>query len=295
MRPSTPEPTLYLLNLPHTLANMHLFIRRTTQCKPEPGALKSRYVEALVQVQGHALSREARPVVGFLERQVARERAPFETGFGPIRRLTGPEQTEVRERVDAALALLARLDRRLHDWVCLLLTDILVAKGDKGAAITAGWMLGVLNLLPLPEWDEVRYAEHLLHETLHNNVFLGERVSPLYLAPEQVNAPEARVLSAIREGQLRPLDGAFHSACVSVGVAYLHYLRGDDEAVIRYLRQLVGCVQGLSSKAHLFTDYANAGVAQLQGFLARPDFEALGRGLEDPRWMLFDAKSSLHC
>jgi hypothetical protein len=283
---------MYLCNLPHTLANMFRFTRDVTGVAPGAGNLRERYVEALIRDQGNFLSRAHAPVISFQERKLSRTEESFARGFGAIRALTEAERVVARERLEEGIALLSRLDRRMLDLVNLLVTDFVFAKGEIGGAVTANWLLGVVGLLPLDEWPVERYAETIFHEALHNNVNLSARVHGLYRDPSSLGAPESLVPSAIREGMLRPLDGAFHSACVAIAVSYFRYLLGDDEGVISLLRQLMLCVRGLESKSHLLTPYANIVVAQMAGFLARPDFDALGDQLSDPGYAVYQASAA---
>lgn len=285
---------MYFFNLPHTIANMARLVRTTTGETPSRDNLRPLYIQALLKAQGNALSQEARPAINFYERRVCRPdlTEPFAKRFGAVGPLPEEERARVLERLGQAFERLEHVDRRLVDVIQLLLTDLVFVKGELSGAISARYLVGVISVLPSPEWDAARYAETVLHEALHNNIYLGELLYPMWREPKRLSEPESLVLSAIRVGEQRPLNGAFHSACVAMGVAYLRYLFGDDEGVNSLLRQLADCVEGLASKKHLLTDYANAVVAQLKEFVERPDFQEVGRRLSDPGLAVFRAPSA---
>lgn len=65
-------------------------------------------------------------------------------------------------------------------------------------------------------WRPRDYAESLVHETVHLNVFLADMVYRLHTRPaKELEADEHQVVSAVKFGQMRPLDEAFHFAVVA--------------------------------------------------------------------------------
>jgi hypothetical protein len=279
---------VFLLNLPHTIANVFLFARATLGRAPSAHALRETYVEALIDAQDNDLSRAAGPSACFGERRVVKNDAPLLRDYGEISPLSGDERSLARERLAGALALLGRLDRRLLHLVELLVTDVVMRKGEKSGAYTVGWHLGVLQVLPDPAWDVERWAETILHETIHINVFLADLVHGLFRERASFSKPEALVPSAVREGaELRPFDGAFHSACVAVALAYLQFLLGDDRRGAETLGQLEPCVLALRRRSRLLTPYGDAALGQVEAFLEQRSFDALGSSLGDRRLSKF--------
>jgi hypothetical protein len=284
----------YLCNLPHCITNMATLVQRTLQVKPGAADLRARYIEALVQRQGLPLHQGPgrrfwfHDPEGRADTVIPRGREPFASGYGAIRALCPDEREAALHLLGRSDEILRTLDPRLHHLVTLLVSDVVLAKGERAGSMTASWLLGVVSFLPHDEWHEWDYAERLVHETIHLNLYLGEAIHELFLRAQPEFAT-ARALSAIREGELRPIDGAFHAACVSFVLAYFWHRAGVGDKSASYARRCQDAVRSLGEQRHLLSPYGNAIWSQLQRHVNDMDLSALALDMESLSFMRFPA------
>lgn len=120
-----------------------------------------------------------------------------------------------------------------------------------------------------------------MHEATHLNLFVSDMVNGLFTCSfEDLTKEESCVVSAVRVGEMRPLDKAFHSAVVAVPLMYLQSKQGKTTLVDIFTDSLKVCSTGLMQKTHLFSPYGKVLVEQLHHFSMNQDFnhieEAIG-------------------
>lgn len=204
----------------------------------------------------------------------------FDDIFTGIRPSDDAARAEYSEQVDAALTLLSDADPYLRMVVERIVTDVVFMPADRVGGGSGSHLPGIVCVSPGEGWSPAAMAETLIHEAVHLNAFLGEMVNGTYKVPiARLAEPDARVLSAVRIGELRPLDKAFHSALVAVPLMYLQHLRGDSELVDLFTDSLGGCLAGLRQQRRFFTDYGWGMVGDLAAFAESMDYAAVERGL----------------
>jgi len=107
----------------------------------------------------------------------------------------------------------------------------------------------------------------------HLNLFVLDMVYRLYELPTtELAEHQHRVVSAVKVGELRPFDKAFHSAVVAVPLMYMQEARGETTLVDSFAASLVDCCKGLESKRNLFTPYGQTLLDELAEFARTLDF-----------------------
>jgi hypothetical protein len=116
----------------------------------------------------------------------------------------------------------------------------------------------------------------------------------LYTEPaSELEREECRVLSAVRVGDMRPLDKALHSALVAVPTMYLEHLLGLDELEIQYFSSLVDCTTGLVERQRFFSGYGWQVVTDLASFVRTRDYAGVTRSLDWSDAMCTDVSPAL--
>jgi hypothetical protein len=132
------------------------------------------------------------------------------------------------------------------------------------------------------------FAESLVHETLHLNLFVADMVYGLYtLSASELGDERYRVLSAVKVGEMRPLDKAFHAAAVAVPLMYMQHLRGETKLVNMFRASLLEASEGLVGKRDYFTTYGQLLVDELRAFSETVDFEYVARSLSSPDYAAY--------
>lgn len=166
-----------------------------------------------------------------------------------------------RERIAAGMLEGSRILRQLaapYAQVVSELTGAFVFARMRGAGGgSQGDVLGAIWLSPPTAWDGVDFAEAILHETVHQALFLDQLVEPTYTATfAAMRAEGALVTSAIRK-TARPYDLAFHAAGVAATLAEFYASSGLPRAPekVRSLLDGLGLtLPGLRRRSDLLTD-----------------------------------------
>lgn len=176
-----------------------------------------------------------------------------------------------RERFSASLDLLRQFDPRYPEALAMLVHTLLfipLQRAEYGGA-SLGEAPGVVWIRPDPNWEPRDLAESLLHEAVHQAVFLHDMAWG-YMTDEAF-ADEARVFSAVRsvymsgEGPLRTYCAAFHAACVAAYLIpfFVFVCRPDraqtfSTALARSLPELLGRTDLLTPNGRQVLEQAQA-------------------------------------
>ncbi|MCX4685484.1 HEXXH motif-containing putative peptide modification protein [Kitasatospora purpeofusca] len=202
-----------------------------------------------------------------------------------------PTDLRDRWRRDFSIALLDLRDTipDLGALVDLVTTDVVFwSSANKGGG-TGSILPGLVSMSPGDAWKPHDYAESLVHETIHLNVFSADMVYRLYRLPaKELEAEEYRVLSAVKVGELRPLDKAFHSAVVAPPLMLMQHLRGETELVDKFSDSIRACTDGLLTKLDVFSPYGQLLVRELADFAETLDFDLVKRSISDQEFAHYE-------
>ncbi|MGY2090477.1 aKG-HExxH-type peptide beta-hydroxylase [Nocardia gipuzkoensis] len=177
------------------------------------------------------------------------------------------------------------LDPNLGRVVDLLVTDIVLLNSERTGGGSASHLPGLVCMSPAPSWEASDFAQSLVHEAIHLNLFIADMVHGLYTLPaSELAADEYRVLSAVKIGELRPLDKAFHAAVVAVPLMYMEHHWGRSELVDQFTASLRDATEGLCGKLEYFTDYGQVLVGQLRDFAVTLDFDVVAEAISGSKF-----------
>lgn len=197
------------------------------------------------------------------------------------------ERQSVETLVEAAKRLLQMKGPELYNLMTQVIGTIAAYRIPQRDGGSVSCCIGLIWLSPGPEWTIEYCAEMLVHEFIHNSVFLEDMVRGIMPTPALLEHEDALAISAIRQTR-RPYDKAFHSACVAAGLMYFYHLIGKDVEANRYLiplRQTIFDLTDrynlLSSKgSQLLTENGRQLLAELSQFIANGvDFSVITDGL----------------
>ncbi|MCX5194851.1 HEXXH motif-containing putative peptide modification protein [Streptomyces sp. NBC_00249] len=164
--------------------------------------------------------------------------------------------------------------------VDLVVTDaVLFSSANKGGG-SSSHLPGLISMSPGDDWTVHDFADSLVHEAVHLNVFLADMAYRLYTRPtKELGADGYQVVSAVKFGQMRPLDKAFHSAVVAPPLMFMQAKRGETELVDKFRASLRECTDGLLNKIEYFTPYGQLLVQELRAFTDDYDMDRVAESI----------------
>lgn len=118
--------------------------------------------------------------------------------------------------------------------------------------------IGLIWLCPERKWTTAAFAEHIVHEFVHNCLFLHEMAYGVFSHDvTRMSCSDAMTKSAIRQ-QRRRFDLAFHSALVAYTLARFYILLGERHRATRFIAPLMDCLVDLANRDFLLTEWGRA-------------------------------------
>jgi len=154
------------------------------------------------------------------------------------------ERALIENSINEALLLIRKANLNLFKLLHSVIGTIAIQSIPErdGGSISNG--IGLIWLSPLKEWDSKYYGEMLVHELVHNCVFLEDMVRGIMPNTELLGMEDALSISAIRQTR-RPYDKSFHSACVVSGIMYYYTQIGESEKATQFLPSLRNTLEDL--------------------------------------------------
>ena len=182
------------------------------------------FFTAVARLQGRSAAREqgATPHVTFdLERPDTRllvqtihasgELAPS----APMTAIDSSARGEIAATLRAGAQLIARARPVVGEAIGLTTSIVVVARVPGLSSGSDPRVVGAFWLSPTLEWTAGDFAAALVHETVHQLLFVEEMVHGLFVPDAaELRKPDMLVTSPIR-GTRRPLDISFHAAIVT--------------------------------------------------------------------------------
>jgi hypothetical protein len=136
-----------------------------------------------------------------------------------------------------------------------LIAFVILAKRPGYGGGTVSNRIGLIWLAPEEKWTVNDWLENLVHEFIHNALFLDDMVQTIFTAGgSRLAEDDALAISAIRQVK-RGYDKSYHSAFVSFGII-THYmkLKMHDKA-LKFLDPLTICVEDLVKNTNFVTSH----------------------------------------
>ncbi|WP_256104838.1 aKG-HExxH-type peptide beta-hydroxylase [Streptomyces sp. ODS05-4] len=279
------------LNVHHARETVGRLVLALNGESPEPGQLPQAYrrVISLMRAIGAPESGVRVSVKGDPWGRHLVENRVFENIFEGLGDTPEQQMAEWCRDVDAAFGYTRDLLPDLGDLVDLVVTDVVLFSSKNKGGGSASHIPGLVSMSPGDEWAVHDFAESLVHEAVHLNVFLADMAYRLYTRPTvELEAEEFRVLSAVKFGELRPLDKAFHSAVVAPPLMLMQARRGETELVDKFRGSLRECTDGLLDKIDLFTPYGQLLVRELREFTDSYDMDLVADSVSGERFAHYE-------
>ncbi|NPC93214.1 hypothetical protein HOO54_13470 [Bacillus sp. WMMC1349] len=139
--------------------------------------------------------------------------------------------------------------------------------------------MGLTWLSPPKTWSVVDYAEAIYHEFIHNSLFLDDMVNSVFPDPKACAEDEALVTSTILKRK-RPLDRAYHSACVAVGIMHFYYMLRDFKKLKSFYKPLCKTIEELNNKKQYLGERGIETLKGLNNFIDKQDYKSISQFLK---------------
>lgn len=139
-----------------------------------------------------------------------------------------------------------------------LIAFIVLAKRPGFGGGTVSNRIGLIWLAPEMYWTDDDWLENLVHEFIHNALFLEDMVNTVFTAGgSRLGEEDALAMSAIRQVK-RGYDKAYHSAFVSYGLIEHYLWLNKKDKAIKFIDPLVICVEDLVKNTNFITKHGEA-------------------------------------
>lgn len=178
---------------------------------------------------------------------------------------------EEREEVGAAFARAIQSFQaflpRTYAAFTEVISFVILARRQGYSGGTVSSRIGLIWLAPEPSWSDHDWLENLVHEFVHNCLFLEDMVDSIFLAGgNRLDEDDAKAISAIRQVR-RGYDKSYHSAFVSFAIVELYVLLGRPQKATEFLDPLLVCVEDLVQNTKFITDHGRMLLVELAGRL----------------------------
>jgi HEXXH motif-containing protein len=274
-----------IVSLDRVRANMQAVTMFADPNSPSSQGNRLSYFTSLNRLQRYRLrfsAERAEPLLDFAADQYESEailnslrRSPDFDASTRIGAVPPDEATRIGDQYRSAYRLLQAYDSEILEVIDDLIAWIIVARIPGYVGGSFWHALGAVWMSPSRDWTALNYAENLLHEGVHQAMFLDDMVHGLFAAPlAALSSDDALVASSIRETR-RPYDYAFHSATVSVAlIDFFEHSRMTERAaelcrpLLRTLVELHEKRRFLSPRGYAILEEMMAGTASCSSFAA---------------------------
>jgi hypothetical protein len=246
----------------------------------EPAAaaqLRTQYLKALSHLQSWtaiqwepgdiAITFDNAGAIGdFIGREAWGRQVPVQDRLFPAAR-----HAELHELIGAGLDSITAVSRDLRELIDLTIGEIFLAQeaGSDGGTMSSA--VGLIWLNPRMDWGARKTGENIVHEWIHNMLFLADMVDPIFAVDYTgLSAESAHATSAILHRK-RPFDRCYHSAAVAAGLVYFHSISGEPKEADALIEPTMKTVLELQAKPELMTPSGADLLGEVEHFLKTRD------------------------
>jgi len=241
---------------------------------PNADELRGQYLEALCHLQPwtEIRSEADRPMVTFSNTRAVADfigREAWNPADTDHNRHLFPssQQANLVRLVEQAFTMISRVSDDLTELIDLTIGELFLARkeGHGGGSISSA--VGLIWLNPGAKWDPWTTGENIVHEWIHNMLFLADMVDPVFSASYlKLGEKSSHVTSAILHRK-RPFDRSYHSAAVAAGLVFLRDTAGDTQNADRLVAPALRTVKGLKDRQDLLTQSGVDLLEEIEAFL----------------------------
>ncbi|WP_229891483.1 aKG-HExxH-type peptide beta-hydroxylase [Streptomyces mashuensis] len=275
------------MNIGHTYENTARLVHAVTGEYPDVERLDTAYRTAISKVRPMPVKGEGIDITyeDGTWAKFCTDNGIFEHIFKGAGPTDGPTREAWDAKVAEALALIQSIHPDLRRMVDLMVTDLVILNSGADGGGSASHIPGVVVMSPGEGWETLDYAMCLVHEGMHLNLFVADKVYGTFTLPStELEADDRRALSAVKIGQKRPLDKAFHAAVVTVPLMFMEHHQGKTTLVDLYTKSLADACEDLKKQRPYFTEYGQMLLDELCGFGETIDFGHVARSISSPEY-----------
>lgn len=202
----------------------------------------------------------------FIRREAWGSERPVQDRLFPAHQHAG-----LNDLIGNGLDSVAAVSLDLRELIDLTIGEIFLAQESGSEGGTMSSAVGLIWLNPRAEWGVRKTGENIVHEWIHNMLFLADMVNPIF-AVDYIGLSEesAHATSAILHRK-RPFDRCYHSAAVAAGLVYFHTISGETERADALIEPTLRTVQELQGKPDLMTQSGADLIQDVAHFLETRD------------------------
>jgi len=146
---------------------------------------------------------------------------------------------------------------------CSVINFVVFARRDGYSGGTVSNRISLIWLAPTEHWSGDEWLENLIHEFIHNVLFIEDMVSQVFLAGgSRLEQEDGLVISAIRQVR-RGYDKSYHSAFVAFGIIEYYLALGNAKNARKFIDPLLVCLEDLNQNTKHISDYGRALLREL--------------------------------
>ena len=206
----------------------------------------------------------------FIQREAWDQGRPVSDRLFPAHQRAG-----LYDLISNGLDSISAVSRDLRELIDLTIGEIFLAQehGSEGGTMSSA--VGLIWLNPTAEWNPRKTGENIVHEWIHNMLFLADMVSPLFAVDYTgLSADSAHATSAILHRK-RPFDRCYHSAAVAAGLVFYHTISGDTHKADALIEPTIKTIRELQDKPELMTPSGADLMHGVARFLATRDCDRI--------------------
>jgi len=196
------------------------------------GNIKSDFVSALNSFQGVRMQYSNSPKFTFDDKDMIAGlyRAHVLEQVIPVNNFiyTNDEKKRIEEKTKEGIDILRGLNPILVMLFDELINQLTFINSDLLEGGSATCYVGFIWLAPKETWTGMYYGELLLHEFVHNSLFLEDMIGNIFPNPKELMSRDAMATSAILRYK-RNFDKSYHSALVSSALVYYYAKLGLEK------------------------------------------------------------------
>lgn len=191
-------------------------------------------------------------------------------------RLFPPDQhAALYDLVNDGLDAVAATSRDLRELIELTIGEIFLAQEEGSEGGTMSSAVGLIWFNPQLSWGPRKTGENVVHEWIHNMLFLADMVNPLFAVDYTgLSADSAHATSAILHRK-RPFDRCYHSAAVAAGLVFYHTISGDPQRADALIEPTMKTVRELQDMPELMTPSGAELMRDVAHFLETRDCDSI--------------------
>ncbi|WFB07621.1 HEXXH motif-containing putative peptide modification protein [Streptomyces sp. LX-29] len=278
---------MHFMNIGHTYESTARLVHAVTGEYPDAEGLDAAYRTAISQLRPMPVKGQGIDITyeDGAWAKLCTDNGIFEHIFKGAGPTDGPTREAWDTKVAEALDLIESISPDLRRMVDLMVTDLVILNSGADGGGSASHIPGVVVMSPGENWQTLDYAMCLVHEGMHLNLFVADKVYGTFTLPStELEADDRRALSAVKIGQKRPLDKAFHAAIVTVPLMFMEDHQGKTTLVDLYTKSLADACEDLKKQRPYFTEYGQMLLDELCGFGETLDFDHVARAISSPEY-----------